>query len=298
MEKMKLKVIGFSNINDEGYKNYVASLDKFGYDYKILGKGMKWNGFVNTKIRCIYKYLLNLQEENISNESIIVCITDVNDMIACCNEKELIDKFLSFNAPIVIGSEQPYLFVNCVKEQRLLYDPNIKRVYCNGGFYIGYLPNIIQMYKFILDYSKKIKTNDDQLCLGYYNINHDGHELDTQSKLVYNIALESYKKVKNRILCEYSNEYPCFVHMIGKLYINDITKTILKTYQSTPLYKIAFDNLKRLRQYFKDTYFKQYQVPLFIFIFIFLEHSMKKYGSYKTFLNFVVIIVLLILALW
>jgi hypothetical protein len=242
--QLQLYVISFSNIIDEGYKNYEASLQKFGYNYTILGQGIKWKGFVKTKIRNIYKHLKTLPQNNT-----VVCITDVNDVIACCGPDEVLSKFKQFDSNIVLGVEETNFFFNCIKEQRNKFPNHIKRVYANGGFYMGYTPDIIKMY----DYMFTLGENDDQLCLGTYNINHDEHSMDIKSKIVYNLFNNTYKIKDNRIYVPYSKEYPCFVHMMGKFTCNPICKTILgKDYCHISFYSAAMHNLGKLKMYFNQ----------------------------------------------
>lgn len=271
-----LKIIAFSNIEDAGSMNYVSSLKKFGYNYTILGKGVKWRGFVKTKIKHIYRYLISQYSTRDINKTDIICITDVNDVLACCYPNEVISKFLGFNCDLVIGSEDPYLPVICVKEQRNKYPKHIKRVYCNGGFYIGYPHAIIRMYEYVLS----LGLNDDQLCIGLYNVHNTGHELDIKSKLVYNIALEPYEFKDNRVYCPYSKELPCFVHMIGKLSMNSISNVILNgRYEKISLRDVTFHNLGKLRCYFR-TYFHKLQLYVVIIGLVIFGISHLLYESH------------------
>jgi hypothetical protein len=245
----ELKVVSFSNIDDEGKKNYILSLEKFGYDYKILGKGIKWKGFVPTKITHIYNYL-----KTIKNKNTVIIVTDVNDVIACTTPSETLKKFKSFNSRIVIGSWRVTLgSFSSVKEQRELYPLYVKNVYVNGGFYIGYVEDIINMYTYMIS----LNIADDQLCLGMYNVNHIDnpiHELDINSNIVYNINLiDKYDFKNNKLYIPESNTYPCFVHMIGRYSSNKICKVILgKEYHYISPYEVSMHNIFKIWVFYDE----------------------------------------------
>lgn len=215
MEK-KLLIVTFANKTPT---NYITSLNKFGYNYKIVGHGEPWKGFVESLIKGIQKYLKEALDSGEIDDNTIICKTDAFDVLASGPPNEFIHKFLGFNKDIVFGAENVCMAdVNCVRKQshRKLRDKNnqISELrYINAGFYAGYPRAILKMYDYIIN----LNEPDDQIAAGKFSIYLDktqelSYTLDVDSELVYNILnfVKSYDMKNGRIY--FKNETPCFVH--------------------------------------------------------------------------------------
>ena len=52
----RVKIIAFANNHDEPMLiNFIRSLEKFGYDYMIVGKGVKWVNFMTKIEYCLLR---------------------------------------------------------------------------------------------------------------------------------------------------------------------------------------------------------------------------------------------------
>jgi hypothetical protein len=219
--ELSLVVVSYSNIKNQGFSNYKSSLIKFEYDYIILGRGEKWKGFVESKIKTCYNHIKQLKTKNL-----VICITDVNDVLACDYPSNLLEKFKKFKKDIVFGMENNCLTGNCDNRHSKKIKKNKKRRYINGGFYIGYKHAILKLFEYIIS----LKINNDQIGLGKYAHYYDNIGFDTQSQLVLNINSfnkNKYKYHNNRITSTESNNNPVFIHNPGLLYINEIGQFII-----------------------------------------------------------------------
>lgn len=211
----KLLILSYANKKNINLHNYINSLKKYNYNYKIIGNGEKWINFI-TKINGYYNYLSNYKDN-----SDLICITDSYDVLACGPPEELINKFLSFNKDIVFSSETNCTSGKCIylsnyykiNENNM---KNTKNKYLNSGFIIGKKKSILELLQFILNESESSGIMDDQfICCLYVQKNSTTNiALDTECKLMgticYNIF--DYEWINNRIHNKYTNQYVCFIH--------------------------------------------------------------------------------------
>jgi len=267
----KLLILSFCNIlNQNGYHNYVKSLQKFKYNYKILGKGVKWEGFVQTKIKYCYDYLKTLDDDNL-----VVCVTDVLDMLAIAPPEELYQKFIEFKKPIVIGAEVGYpVLTPCYEPHTKLSPSYRKRKYVNAGFYIGYKKDLCHMYEYILSQN----ISDDQICVGKYIYEHqDNYELDYRCKIIHNINNKKLLDFKihpesniKRCFITDTKKFPCFIHGPG-LSISNLNKVVDELFPNDKMK--PYDCISKfIHGWLKYTI-------LFIIVFIFLFFIYKEFKS-------------------
>lgn len=265
---MNLLVLAFANEKNILLTNLENSLDDYGYNYKIIGEGVKWVNFM-TKIQASYDFIKKVDYD-------IIAVIDAYDVLACDTPNILIDKFLQFRKNIVVGSEND-CGGNCTPLNRYFTVTNSKRGrynYANGGFYMGYREDILFMLKYILN----LGIADDQIGLGeFMNEYPDNICLDRNGALISNVNIKSAYFdtywVSNRVKNIKTLEYPCFIH--------------------TP--SIQFDFYKRM-DYFGDKIlgkkYKRYSYPTKI------SNFYGKYRSKILYLLFVLIILILIIFLF
>lgn len=207
---MNLLVLSYANKENINLDNYVNSLKKYKYNYKIIGDKEKWINYM-TKINGYYNYLIT------HNNNDLICITDSYDMICCGSEEELIDKFKTFNKEIIFSSE-----INCDKSKCIhlnnyykLNESSKYYKYLNSGFIIGKYDKIIQLLKFMIDTSNKTKIVDDQLlaCIYVEKFPHNVG-LDIHCKMIGTICQNffDYKWYNNRVYNKKTKQFQCFIH--------------------------------------------------------------------------------------
>jgi hypothetical protein len=288
----KLLILSFCNIlNDNGYHNYVKSLKKFKYNYKILGKGVKWEGFVQTKIKYCYDYLKTLDD----NDNLVICVTDVLDMLAIAPPEELYKKFLEFKKPIVIGAEQGYSYLTPSYEPHIKLSPSYrKRKFVNAGFYIGYKKNLCDMYEYILSQD----IFDDQICVGKYIYEHqNNYALDYRCKIIHNIDNKELLDFKNhpnnnikRLFIKDTKKFPCFIHGPG-LSIVYLNKILQQLYPNDNMKPYKYTN-KLMKNWLKEIIFI---IPILIYLFL-IYKEFKSENSLPFIFIFLIIIIVGIIA--
>jgi hypothetical protein len=209
----KLLILAYANKETINSINYINSLKKYKYNYKIVGHKEKWINFI-TKITACYNYLINLEEQYD-----LIAITDCYDVLACGYEEELILKFNTFKTDIVFSTENNCSQGKCIYLKNY-YDINDQSInnhykYLNAGFYIGKRNSIIKLLKFILNYSKKYNIVDDQLlsciyCQKYPNQIKLDHTCKLMGTICYNIF--DYKWKDDRLYNVKTDQTSCFLH--------------------------------------------------------------------------------------
>jgi hypothetical protein len=204
-----LLILSYANKETINSVNYINSLKKYKYNYKVVGDGETWVNFI-TKIKACYNYLITEIKYN------LICLTDTYDVLCCGPKQELINKFKTFKKDIVFSTEN-----NCVKGQCIYlnnyYKQNKKLLYpyLNAGFYMGKKDKIIELLKFILDTSIKTGIVDDQfLCCVYVQQFPNNVALDNDCKLIATICYNvlDYKWNNNRVYNIKTQQKCCFLH--------------------------------------------------------------------------------------
>src|SRR4051812_46011085 len=106
-------LLSFANESNSYSNNYYNSLLKQGYeksDIHLIGIGLKWVNFIDTKIHTCFSYLAKLLKEKRITDNEVVCVTDCFDVLASGPPQELMNKYLTFQRedgiyPIVFGVE-------------------------------------------------------------------------------------------------------------------------------------------------------------------------------------------------
>ena len=249
-----VKIVAFANDPDEPMLvNFIRSLQKYNYDYKIVGTGVKWENFM-TKIKGCLDYIRTLDPTQ------LIVIVDAYDVLATGPSDELVKKYQSYGKSLVVGSET-YCGANCIPVDNWWQSrPQGKIRYANGGFYMGPVSKILQILNFMLVLG--IKDDQEALCT-YVNTYPEDIALDTGTKLVANITPLDFHYLdfqNGRIQHKLTNEYPCFVHTPGKtgdvmIRTNYVGMHVLgDDYNKTPL-PITFNEMvKKIPVFFQKNY--------------------------------------------
>jgi len=137
--------------NNEGYYD---ALNKKENNIITLGFGQKWTGFT-------MKYDLVKEYLNILNDNDIVVFTDAYDVLLLQDSDTIINKFKTFNKPIVISKDaEPHSLIIMYVHSRIFKKCNNTKI--NSGLYIGYVWALKLLYNEIY---KQQDSNDDQIIL-------------------------------------------------------------------------------------------------------------------------------------
>lgn len=253
----ELLILTFSNTTKHpGYFNFINSMNKYGYIYKIIGENIQWKNFVDTKIKNCLNYITRLK-----NKPKLIAIVDCFDVLACGPYNETLTKFYNTKYPILISVEK-MCGSNCRPLQNYHFNNQSNKNFVNGGFYMGYTNEIIHLLSWIVD----TLNIDDQVALSeYVDTFPEKCYLDNTNSIIANITGKDFRnfEYKNvRIIDIKTKEFPCFVHIPGgkidfNLRMDYFGKKILGSqYQSIPL----SNHIKRIS--------KTYYAFIFVFMII------------------------------
>jgi hypothetical protein len=180
----KLTIVTVATHN-EGYLPVLEhQLKKTNINYKILGYGQKWNGWM-WRTTLLIDYLKTHKPDD------VVMVIDGYDVLLVGNEKDIMDKYKSFKTDIVFGvhftkSQQYSAIVRYIthpigKSYFNTTDEHMK----NGGSFMGKAKSLINMYERIIEYSKKTGITDDQTALNNIFLNDIDHKLDVCSEIFW-----------------------------------------------------------------------------------------------------------------
>lgn len=209
----------------------------------------EYKGFVS-KILKTKQTISNLPKND------IICFVDAYDVLCFADsEKEIIDKFKSYDCDLLMGAETnsyPYGYED--KYPNTEHTTNYK--YINSGGFIGYKSAVMELYSWKSDDEiiEICKDGGDQTYfIQYFLETKPGPgvkcKMDYNEKIFQNMFLVSWYDfiIQNgRLYNTVLNEYPCFVHFNGSSYKDDKDEDIMlvfvdKLQQSIHSPEIVFD---------------------------------------------------------
>lgn len=166
-------LISYDNAPTDTTNLFRKTLDSNKWDYKILGEGEKWEGFM-TKINAYNNFLKTIDDNR------IVIISDARDVVCLRGPKAFTKGFESFNRDMVVSMEifcggyydvpADFRCVQCkpLTEYWKYYSITSLpiRKYVNSGLMAGKASALKHCLSWIIDN----KFTDDQLGLGNYMI--------------------------------------------------------------------------------------------------------------------------------
>lgn len=260
--------------HEEGYLNILKSqLNEKKQELIQLGKNKKYEGhFMKDKL--MLEYLQNV------NDTDIVVFCDGFDSIFIGDVDELKQKFLNFDADIVLSIEN----IGALSFIHNAVFSKYEGHFINTGLYMGYAKALKElltdMYSFNYDPYSNQKT-----WVGYLLLYRNKVTLDKKSTLFLNDSFTTNNnyKVKDRRVVLNTNEKPIFIQGNGKTDMNFILKNTL--YYNKDIKPGFFTKLK----YNYNALFKLYNpivrlyVILLIIIFIILTTIIYLY--YKDYIK-------------
>jgi hypothetical protein len=126
-------------------RNWIRSLEQFGYKYEVLSRNDTWGG---------WKWRTSKYIEAVSrtNPGALIILTDVSDVLFIRPREELEKKFKDENLELLIGAEDHCCTggVGLIHRESIVNQltdryPDTPFRYPNGGCLIGYQPKILQL---------------------------------------------------------------------------------------------------------------------------------------------------------
>ena len=190
-------------------------VNKNGETIHILGgkedRQIGWEGHQNfgVKLREVSDFLKNPD----LNPDDIVLFTDAYDVVYCGTHKEIIEKYMKFNKPIVFGAEK-----QCNPDPGRSTEYGFKATefpYLNSGMFIG---RVWALRKCILEYQYEDKDDDQRFWTTQFFENPDLIGLDYINELFLN-TVDMDKRFffldKENSIAVYKGSNPMFVHVNG-----------------------------------------------------------------------------------
>jgi len=222
----KLHIITVATKNEGYYDALINNIHKI--NIITLGFGQKWTGFI-MKFNLINEYLNNLDNND------IVIFSDAYDVLLLQDSDTIINKFKSFNKPIVISKDAEHNSLLGIYFQSRIFS-KCKNTYINSGLYIGYVWALKLLFDEIYKYKN---SNDDQIMLinicnnssffdKYIAIDYDSLLFYTTSG-GYGIINFNYTSgidsdiINNKLIIKKTNQEPSFVHGPGNTNLDLLT---------------------------------------------------------------------------
>ena len=204
----KLHVCTNASHKTRALEQLLESCQVYGIHLDVLGLGEPFS--FGKRLSDYHKYLEGIPPKD------VVLFIDAYDVLILADEKTILDKFFSMNAPFVISAE-----TNCFPFAHFasFYPPSpTKFKYLNAGSYIGYAGHIKRIYE---DLSPIPYDIDDQGLLSVYFLKHpEKFKLDYHCDLfltLFQVAkrelvLDRQKKIVKLLT---TKTKPCLIHGNG-----------------------------------------------------------------------------------
>jgi hypothetical protein len=228
-------VISYDNEITEQTKRFITTLENHNWDYMIVAKGEKWEGFLGRTIK--YNKVLKTLPPNK-----IVILSDARDVYCCRTSHSFIEAFNTFNGKIIVSAElflcsrlnwtdeeiKTSNFIQGIPVTNYWNYHNIKnlpnRKYVNAGLITGKVSNLIEQTDWMIEFCLKNNKNDDQLALTRY-INKFPEQiiLDSDANILHtstfgvNAGIQNVhiQKLDSPTLAEFFGRAAFFLHIPG-----------------------------------------------------------------------------------
>jgi len=206
----------------------VESCRRHGKELEILGFGQKWKGY-NWKFKLMIEYLKTLRLDD------IVCFVDGYDVICTRNLSELKNMFLKTReekkCKIIVG-------VDNIKHTNFINKFTIKMYYgtcdnmsLNSGTYIGYVKDLLEVLKQILNKNSKDSADDQRLLTNLCNSNSKLFSIDTNNDFFLTLVhplheIDDVIKINEYGEVSYNGIFPFFLHGPGSTYFDNTIRKL------------------------------------------------------------------------
>lgn len=202
---------------DEKLRRLKASCKKFDIDLHIYGKG-EFFSFFDSKIRKMGMFL-----DRFKHEYTHALFTDAADTFFLSSLEEIIEKYKSFNAPLVLSGEK-----SCYPYPDLesgFSDPGTSYKFFNAGGFIGQIDYLLAVISKLKSYYHVNNNDNAHWMLAYSNhkidfaIDSNCHIFQTMSDVEFgkDVVIDESKHLKKtvRVYNKETQTYPCIIHFNG-----------------------------------------------------------------------------------
>jgi len=193
---------------DPGVDKLLASSNANNLTVSILGMGEPFS--LEKKIRDFHKFLSDLPDGDVA------LFIDAYDILLLSNEETILERFFSFEAPIVFsGDKTCYPFPQISSH----YPPCKTRFrYLNSGAYIGYVKDLKEV---LSEMSPIPQKTDDQGLYALYHLYHpERFVIDTNAELFLTLCIEQedmyVDPFERSVKCLLTHTTPCVAHGNGE----------------------------------------------------------------------------------
>ncbi|XP_059152546.1 procollagen-lysine,2-oxoglutarate 5-dioxygenase 1-like isoform X2 [Physella acuta] len=185
----ELLVVTVATKENDGFRNFIRSVNKYGLNVKVFGLGTEWKGGSMESTGGGHK--INLLKEGLkpyrNKENLILMFVDSYDVVFTDGKDEILDKFSKFEARVVFSAED-----TCWPDRSLADKyPKVKdseKRFLNSGGFIGYAKEVYE----ILSNQPISDQDDDQLYYTLIYLNrayrHEWNiKLDTKAEIFQNL---------------------------------------------------------------------------------------------------------------
>lgn len=222
-KKLKAFTVVTKEIKESDFQAWVDTAKYYGYDYQVLGRDEKWNGWPYRT----QKYLQALQEVQASHK--VAILADGTDLFFCAAAEEAYRKFKQTGKDIIIGTENIIAYKESAGrhtsyqiEEFFIQQCKSRFCFPNGGFIIGKIPALIKLMQL------NLQSNDDQA--GYMDLAYEEkikYDLDESNTFIANlpnyhhytardIGFWKWDAGKRRYYNPHTKQYPIALHFPGK----------------------------------------------------------------------------------
>jgi hypothetical protein len=211
-------VITYDNNPTETTKFFIQTLEKQKWNYKLIGEGEKWEGWV-TRMNAYNAFLNTLPDEK------LVILSDARDVVCLRGPKAFTKGFQSFKKDIVISMEllccgkfnpppgykctQCELLTEYWKHHNITTLPD--RKFVNNGLVAGKVKALKPYFNWIIEQ----KFTDDQLALGkYVNAFPENVALDINAILLHTSSFGVNAGIQS--IHVQKNDSPTFAELFGR----------------------------------------------------------------------------------
>lgn len=200
------------NISSDSYPNYSYSLNKYGYDFHIIGTDLGWNGWI-TRGAAMRAAMNNLKNTFNAEElkKILVISSDTGDVLVQKSPDELLalykNKLIQIETQfpgqletqdlVIVGGEW-HCGENCEQNSKVWFDrlkiDQRERYfrYPQGGFLMGSPIALHNFYEYTVKFMN-LEINDDQIAMGKFAINYPSKiYIDYKQELVATIVIPGH----------------------------------------------------------------------------------------------------------
>jgi len=216
---VKVLTVATREIAQRSYNKWETSAKYYGYDYEVLGRDHKWDGY-GTKIRVYHEALKRITASH-------VALTDCTDLFFCGSSNELYDKFIATGKDIIVGGEIKIYYpggkhhINIMKNHFTSIKESAQ-AFPNSGFIMGKTSEVLRLMELHIDYA-----DDQGACFDTIYENKAPLVIDYKTHLIGNVpnyrsennlsvSYFEYDAVLHRYKNRTHNTTPVVLHFPGK----------------------------------------------------------------------------------